>query len=228
MLDNYPDITKRPTQRGGWAQDPHFLNRFSRKIVPEKEERLQNEWFQKKFIAKGRPLGLRHFFPKNCKHAPVIVVNGNHDFTPLGPMFGGDVFQISNETSLSVDKCGLRFGGFPGVNRFTSEWFDEVDPPILGERINGMPDDLDVVVSHMPPYGLGDMGYGEHIGSQEYYNWINKRLYDDKLKMPKLFCFGHAHSGLGKITWDELEEGDGLGTIFSNAATGKQIIEIDV
>ena len=219
ILDNYPNFKRTPIL-DGWPPDPFALGGVQREIVPEKEARLQNEWFRRKFTEKGRLLGLRYFFPKNCKHNPVVVVRGNHDFVDLGPMFGGEYFEVSDDSTRSVEYCGLKFGGFRGVDRFNNEWWGERDPQRIGKDIEMMPDDLDVVVSHAPPHGILDMGYGEHIGSHEFTRWINERLYDEDKKMPRLFCFGHAHDGRGRLETDD-------GTVFSNAACGKHIIELD-
>lgn len=108
------------------------------------------------------------------------------------------------------------------MNRFSDEWWGERDPERIGMDIEMMPDDLDVVISHSPPHGILDMGYSKHIGSHEFTKWINERLYDDDKRMPRLFCYGHAHGGRGRF------ETDGGTTIFSNAACGKQIIELDI
>jgi len=221
MLDNYP-VMKRPNYREGWDGTSNFGvfgGGYRREISPKREEHLQAEWFKKKFTKRGRP-GFRHYFPESCKDNPVVVVRGNHDFIDLGPMFGGTHFDVSDDSTRSIEYCGLKFGGFRGVNWFTREWWGERDPERIGMDIEMLPDDLDVVVSHQPPHGIQDLGYGEHIGSHHYTRWINQRLYDDTKKMPKLFCFGHAHSGYGKLETDE-------GAIFSNAATGKQILEIE-
>lgn len=216
MLTNFP-VHREPREWQDGA-DINMLNRFMsyREIVPAVEKRKQQQWFDDTFIKKGKSLGLRHFFPKNCKHNPVVVVNGNHEFTDLGPMFGGEVFEINKYSSRSVTYNGLKFGGFTGTTRFTGEWHDEQHEWDLNSRIEQMPGDLDVVVSHMPPSGILDMGFG----SKSYMRWITKRLYEDE-SCPKLFCFGHAHSDYRMIEWDD-------GTVFSNAATGKRILEIEV
>jgi len=211
MLDNYPDMVK--------GFDAYGRRGYRRKIVREKEERLQTDWFERKFTQKGKQLGLRHFFPKCCKHNPVVVVRGNHDFIDLGPLFGGEVFEISHDPTRSVEYCGLRFGGFRGIPLIAFEWSDEIEQCDFDVVVDRLPDDLDVVVTHAPPWGIRDY-CGEHIGINALARWATNRQYTCD-KKPRLYCFGHCHSGLGKTEYD------GGNVIFSNAACGKQVIEID-
>jgi len=217
MLDNYP-ILKR--NAGAVAVFGSFGLQYSRTIDHEKEKNCQEQWFKKRFTDRGRPLGLRHFFPKNCKHNPVVVVRGNHEFTDLGPMFGGEVFEIGFDSSAAVEYCGLKFGGFRGVPTLIREWCDEFEDPYFDDQVDRLPNDLDVVVTHAPPWGFLDGYNNEHLGIKALGSWINSKQYDGTI-MPRLFCFGHIHGRYGKLELDD-------GTIFSNAATGKRIINLEV
>jgi len=212
MLDNYPDFQK---SSGGWGGSFGYSGRI---ITASKEERLQKEWFQRSFFNKGRKLGLRHWFPKSCKNNPVVVVRGNHDFTNLGPMFGGEVFEVNKDPSRTVEYCGLKFGGFRGIPWIIGEWSDEMMQTDFYEIMERIPNDLDVIVSHCPPAGFLDKYFGEKLGINAYANWINKKMITGA-DLPKLFCFGHIHNQNGKLEHE-------CGSIFSNAATTKQIIEI--
>ena len=213
MLNNYPDM-KRST---GPKKFGTFGTGYVRKITPEKEERMQREWFEKKFTKRGRTHGLRHFFPKNCRDNPVVCVRGNHEFTDLGPMFGGDVFEIHGpEESRTIHD--LKFGGFRGVPVLAYEWSDEKEQCDFDELVDTLPLDLDVVVTHAPPWGILDLAYGtERIGIQPLASWIQKVAYNEK--HPKLFCFGHAH-----YPHQIVELGN---MVFSNAATTKRVIEVE-
>lgn len=212
MLDNYPII--KPSRSSDFGL---FGGGFSRIIDHSKEKRCQDNWFKKKFGAKGTTL--RKFLPQSCRDNPVVVVRGNHDFTDLGPMFGGEVFEINHDPTRTVEYCGLKFGGFRGVPTFTNEWCDEFGDEYLEEQVRRLPDDLDVVVTHAPPHGILDYAWGENIGIKALASWINIKQYDGT-RMPKLFCFGHCHNSCAMKEMDD-------GTIFSNAATLKRIIELE-
>lgn len=212
MLDNYPIIRNNSMGIFGYS-GPNFDRIIDHKL----EKQNQEKWFKRNFIDK-RKIGLRHFLPKSCKDNPVVVVRGNHDFTNLGPMFGGEVFEISRDSSRSVEYCGLKFGGFRGVPSFSREWSDEFEDHYFEEKISMLPTDLDVVVTHAPPWGFLDKHGNENLGIKALGSWINNKQYDGT-KMPKLFCFGHIHSGLGTIELDD-------GTIFSNAATSRHTINL--
>lgn len=218
MLPNYPDIVKVNKVPGGmFDADPFgmFGGGLTRKINPAKEERLQLEWFKKKFTNKKRTL--RHFL--GSPDAPVFVVRGNHDFTFLAPMFGGEVYEIG-DPCLSYNACGLDVGGFRGINYICGEWSDETDPSKFYEIMRRLPKNLDMIISHSPPLNILDGKFNERWGVQAYAAWITDKLYTEE-KLPKLFCFGHIHSDNGILVWDD-------GTTFSNAATTHQVIDIEV
>jgi len=211
MLPNYPII--EPTQDGGFG----MFGGFERTIDHAREARLQRQWFDQKFASKGKTL--RKFL--KSPDAPVVLVRGNHDFTDLGPMFGGDYFEVNEDPSRTVDYCGLRFGGFRGINYIAGEWADEKTEEEMQWIVDDVPDGLDVLVSHGAPYRILDEAFGCNYGLNALTGYINKRTYDDTLKMPRLFCFGHIHSSLGLLEWDD-------GTLFSNASTGKRVIELEI
>lgn len=216
ILTNYPIV--KP-MRNGWSTGfDVFGPPISRIIDHRKERECQNNWFRKKFLNKNRTL--RHFFPETTRDNPVVVVRGNHEFTDLGPMFGGEVFEIGHDASRSVEYCGLVFGGFRGVPTFTNEWCDEFSDEYLQQQVDKLPDNLDVVVTHAPPYNILDNSWGEKIGMKPLASWINLKQYDGS-KMPKLFCFGHCHDDFGFRETDD-------GTKFSNAATTRRIIELEL
>ena len=218
MLNNNPVVEHKFYTKNGLS----YFDGFERTINHIEEERLQREWFDNEFKSKGK--NLRHFL--GSSDAPVVVVRGNHDFTDLGPMFGGDYFEINEDPTRTYKRCGLVFGGFRGINYIAGEWADEKTDEEMQWIIEDLPDGLDVVVSHVPPRGLLDEAFGCHYGSQPLTNYINKRLYDDSLHMPKLFCFGHVHSSYGKIEW-LVEDGDTHDVVFSNASTNKMVIELE-
>lgn len=202
MLPNYPDIVK----------SSHTWSGYDRIISSDKEARLQTQWLES-VVKLG---SLRKKFLQN-RGAPVVVVRGNHDFVDLGPWFGGEVFEINEDPTRTVEYCGLRIGGFRGIPYISGEWADEYEEQDLDAIIAQVPiNDLDVMVSHAPPSGILADKYGSVL-----WTWkLNKSLYAEE-RLPSLFCFGHIHNACGTLEWDD-------GTVFSNAATTKNTIDLEI
>lgn len=173
------------------------------RMMPDLEEALQDEDFHK--------LGsLRKFL--GSPDAPVVVVRGNHDYVDFGPKFGGECFEITDDPNRTVEYCGFKIGGFRGVPP-VGDWNDLLTPHQFQQRLNGLPEDLDILVTHGPP---------KHIlsciwGSIEYTGYFHDR-YIDKKQLPKLCCFGHIHE-------EGRKKASHYGVLFSNASLGKNIID---
>jgi len=180
-------------------------------VVAEYEATAQTDWLRRK--GKGF---LRKFL--GSPDAPVVVCRGNHDFIDLAPLFGGEVYEIQ-EPYETHNILGLEVGGFRGINYICGDWSDEIDPTEFYNIMRKVPSCLDIMVTHSPPHTILDGRFGEKWGINAFANWINNQLYSNE-RLPKLFCFGHIHNDRGMLTWDD-------GTIFSNAATTFNEIEID-
>lgn len=149
--------------------------------------------------------------------APVVVVRGNHDFVPLAPLFsGGEVFEI-NGPEDTVEVSGLIFGGMRGIKWIGGYWSDERGQEDLGEIARELSEDIDVLVTHAPPWGILDNVYGERVGVQGFTAYATRREYGSEKKL-KLHCFGHIHECFGTLN---------RGALFSNAATGWHLIEVN-
>lgn len=157
--------------------------------------------------------------------APVVTMRGNHDFVPLGPLFsGGPVYEIDNEHDI-FEIEGLLFGGSRGINFIGGHWSDEKSAQELSDIGLALSTDIDVLVTHAPPYGIldeapsfngvtkekcGVNGFASYAIRREYSNLCPKKL--------KLHCFGHIHECFGTLQ---------KGALFSNAATGWHLIEVN-
>lgn len=87
---------------------------------------------------------------------------------------------------------------FPGINplckAFTMDTEDELD-----EKWALIPDDVDILITHGPAYGILDKNIsGEHCGSRSLDGYWEKHL-DDHLERvkPTLHIFGHIHEDYG-------------------------------
>jgi Icc-related predicted phosphoesterase len=72
------------------------------------------------------------------------------------------------------------------------KWFFMKEEPELAEVFSKMPDNLDVLITHGPPYGILDPGYqADHVGSTA----LKSAVID---KYPTHHVFGHLHAAGGK------------------------------
>jgi Icc-related predicted phosphoesterase len=201
MYDPYGHLIGRPQGRpvGVYA---------GRKIIPEREETLQKMWCGQHPFRREVGLG---------DDDPVLVVKGNHDFIPLSEWIGGDVWEADDDPTRSTKLLGLKVGGFRGINFIVGEWADELRRAELDERARALPEDLDVLITHSPPYGILDQER-ECYGSPALASYINRRSYVRNGIELKAHLFGHVHDACGVV-----ERG---GTVFSNAATRINLVEI--
>jgi Icc-related predicted phosphoesterase len=136
----------------------------------------------------------------------IIGVWGNHD---LIAEKAPHLLPELPWTVLTDQLCefeGLRIYGLPWQRRFYN-WAFNLDPPELDEKYRAIPP-CDIIVSHGPPFGLGDYVERDHerTGSHAFLAKI------DELR-PKLVVFGHIHEGAGRYDWQH-----GRGTTIANVS----------
>ena len=125
-----------------------------------------------------------------------IFVAGNHDWLfERSPKFAPTMMTNAHyllDNFVIVE--GLKIYGSPWQPRFF-DWAFNVD---RGEKIaqkwQMIPDDIDVLITHGPPYGiLDEVPYRhEHVGCEELLPVV-KRI------KPRAHIFGHIHAGYGMI-----------------------------
>jgi len=125
-------------------------------------------------------------------HRHKIFVPGNHDF-----LFERDLNQaislLTNATLLIDQEIkieGLRIYGTPWVPQFGFWAFMRKDMH-LDQTFEKIPDDLDILISHGPPFGILDNGGFGFSGSMT----LMKAVYRAQ---PEFHLFGHIHEGYGK------------------------------
>lgn len=144
----------------------------------------QKKWFQKKFLP---------WVSRQAKQ--VLVTWGNHDYCggPVGvcPVFGNVDVVVDD----LVEVEGLRIWLTPWSNEFMDwAWMKPHDQ--LADFYEMIPKGIDILVSHQPPQGFGDLypnvltGEMEHIASSEL-------LYTIERVKPKVVVCGHLHGGYG-------------------------------
>lgn len=140
------------------------------------------------------------------RYGDIVVVPGNHDrWAFANPQLVRDEFAQIGVTYL--EDCGAtiqgrKFYGMPWSPIF-GRWAYMCDGKALGQRCSVIPDDVEVLITHCPPYGFRDAvertpGNWMNVGSPEVYRAINR------IK-PKLHCFGHIHEGHGEEDYGSIK-----------------------
>jgi Icc-related predicted phosphoesterase len=130
----------------------------------------------------------------------IVVIGGNHDLNlGKGDMLGFKVFTnaIYLESSKVVidDKVIWGCAETPWNYEFISNQF-AFGKLRKNMAFKGMPKDVDILVTHCPPYGYGDL-LAEHSSEPNVH--IGDKLLLNKIMKykPELNCFGHIHEGYG-------------------------------
>jgi predicted phosphodiesterase len=123
-----------------------------------------------------------------------IVIGGNHD-----RLFQNSPQQartlLTNATYLEnsgVTTGGVSFWGSPYTPEFLNWAFMYPRGAAAREYWDQIPDGLDVLITHGPPFGVLDQiaPSGEHLGCEELLRAVVS-------KKPKVHIFGHIHGGAG-------------------------------
>lgn len=129
-----------------------------------------------------------------------VVIAGNHD-NNIDP----DLIDSLKNTIYLCDSGtefeGLKIWGtpwssqFPGMNRkccaFTRPFMES-----LQDRWDLIPDDVDILITHTPPFGILDQvakEYSASVGNMDLRKALETRI------KPKLHVFGHIHEHGGMI-----------------------------
>lgn len=161
---------------------------------------------------------------KSQPYAYKICVAGNHDrYCEAYPSYMiKDMFEKYYDDGVryvcdeEIEIEGKRIYGTPYQPYFCGWAFNIKDENELVNIYKKIPENLDILITHCPPYGVLDKSHKprlihgttgeEHLGSKELLNVI-----DFMENPPKYHCFGHIHGDGGKT------EVDG-GVTFINAS----------
>lgn len=124
-----------------------------------------------------------------------IVIAGNHDWLferdnlRAREVVPDNVIYLEDE-EVVID--GIKFYGTPVQKHFCNWAFNRFEYK-LEEHWKAIPDDTDVVITHSPPYSIGDYvpwNRNNH-GSPSLYKEIMERI------KPSIHAMGHIHEGYG-------------------------------
>lgn len=197
-------------------EQPVFASEHSAMVIDWEVNRELEVYKQGQFLRKHRGAYRKLL---QSPDAPVVVVRGNHDFVPLAALFGGEVYEIGKDATDTLEVGGLKIGGFRGIRKIGGEWSDEYELNDLDDVARDLPDDLNLVVTHVPTRDVRDevrVGHkSEFVGCTYLTSYFNRNMYG-KYLIPRTHLFGHIHECFG--TTSKGEEGHSI--LFSNAATG--------
>ena len=154
-------------------------------------------------------------------HPVKIVIAGNHDWcfvedaAKAKHVLGSEIVYLQdNETIIN----GLKFWGSPWQPAYNSWAFNLTRGRALAAKWALIPDDVDILITHGPPQGIGDRDpIPARAGCKDL-------LYAMRRVQPILHLFGHCHQDGG--FW-RIEE-----TCLANVTTweserGATIIDVD-
>eukprot|EP00038_Savillea_parva_P016149 m.16144 g.16144 ORF g.16144 m.16144 type:complete len:300 (-) comp3356_c0_seq2:90-989(-) len=101
------------------------------------------------------------------------------------------VCHYLEDTSISLD--GVVFYGSPWTPTFYNWGFNKDRGPPLAQHWTKIPTETDVLITHGPPVGYGDLcvGGNTHAGCVDLLREIETRV------QPHVHVFGHIHEGYG-------------------------------
>jgi predicted phosphohydrolase len=149
-------------------------------------------------------------------HPIKVVVAGNHDWafvrTPNRARAAlGDIIYLEDAATV-ID--GVRLWGSPWQPEFNAWAFNLPRGPELAARWAQIPDDTVVLVTHGPPYGIGDaINARRRAGCADLLTRVREVA-------PRVHLFGHIHEDRGAWRRDA--------TVFVNVTTADSTLPATV
>jgi Icc-related predicted phosphoesterase len=146
-------------------------------------------------------------FCGSLSYRHVLLIAGNHDWIfERNNLAARELRNITYLEDSAVEIDGVKFYGSPYQPEFFSWAFNlERSSPELAQVWSRIPEEIDILITHGPPYGILDQpfGRGEHAGCELLLKRINE-------VRPKLHIFGHIHGSYGQMRVGQ--------TLFVNAS----------
>jgi Icc-related predicted phosphoesterase len=171
----------------------------------------------------GQWLAFREWL-RDQKYTKKIMIGGNHDMA----IFNGNFYFDEQWLGATwLNDSGTEFVHYPGLEVATEDgmpvyreklkiwgspwtaWFDGINPRCtawtlktdkkLAEKWALIPGDIDILITHSPPFGILDEAMHTHnyqsVGSKSLLARVHKIR-------PKLHIYGHIHEGYGQYKAD--------------------------
>jgi len=169
---------------------PDFLNSSY-----DKGEARQANWLHKEFRK-----WLEDCYAEGVSE--IVGIAGNHDFVFERGIQPHDLPWTYLQDRVETI-CGLSMAGVPWCPNL-ARWAFYADDKRLKAKYEALPDGLDILISHSPPHGYGDLipknsrfNYSAHdinVGTHQ----LTNILYE---KAPKVVISGHIHEGRGRYEY---------------------------
>jgi Icc-related predicted phosphoesterase len=130
-----------------------------------------------------------------------IWIAGNHELgIEQNPEWAEELAEKTKTIYLNdsvVEIEGKKFWGSPVTPWFCDWAFNRQRGMQIKQHWNLIPENLDVLITHGPPYGYGDrVPRGENVGCEDLLETLRFGLN----KPPRFVVFGHIHIGYGRST----------------------------
>lgn len=153
-------------------------------------------------------------------HRFKLFVSGNHDKLVerdwnLARNLLTNVIILQDE-EVVID--GIKFYGSPWQPKFGHGWAFNKQRSEMREIWSRIPNDVDVLITHTPPYGIMDRIIHRDYGDDESVGCVDLLSEYERIS-PKLHVFGHIHRGYGiQYPYNSTGIRATSSTIFINAA----------
>jgi Icc-related predicted phosphoesterase len=116
-----------------------------------------------------------------------LVVPGNHDTSWYNFMRNSNPYPDIEVLDFGITWFGkTSIATMAHTPTFGYGWAYNESSKKLEQRCNAIPDHVDILVTHGPPYGILDMTNGKHVGCKH----LLRRIKEIK---PNVHIFGHLH-----------------------------------
>lgn len=141
---------------------------------------------------RGELLRLNDWLDKQ-PHAHKVIIPGNHDLSfekdwEVAAAHVQAADAILNQEMYEAE--GLKIWGEPRQPWFHDWAFNVPRAQMKKECWDKVPDDTDILVTHGPPWGVGDLCRSGNVGCVAQREYILE-------KQPRLVVCGHIHEGYG-------------------------------
>jgi len=137
-------------------------------------------------------------------HPHKVVIPGNHEFILEEPRNQSAITNATLLVDSGVEVEGIRIWGSP-VTPLYGGAFGKSNHADRKRHWAQIPDDLDILITHGPPFAILD-----HGGSAERREGCPQLLEAVFWAFPRLHVFGHIHAGYGTLRTSD--------TLFVNAS----------
>lgn len=156
--------------------------------------------------AKWLDYHVRQWLDEEVGKIPMITTWGNHDWVGMANIQPDLPWKVLVDKAVEVD--GLKVYGTPWSKQFGNWAFMKEEGP-LNSIFARIPEGLDVLVVHGPPFGhCDDSAGGERLGSQALLKHIRRA-------QPAIVVCGHIHEARGD---DTIEHANGRITRVHNVS----------